>query len=822
MKQGAIASSAAEDRVQWLSLLDLTSITNGDGLYDNIPWTGPTAVLGTSQPPIYIMGDCAQDAYFIIRVSIVAEASTAPSATTSNMVKIMNKVNTPVEQNAYYSILNNKLYVAVDNDFSTSNDKLTSVLLTSNLDSPNDNTVVLKPDGNINNQFTFEVVSPEKRGASDPVEFQIKHIVDDDNNTNGSDLTGLAGPVKTVVCYNAPTIANFDISDFTYKTVNDETESSVTFKVSFNGDNNSNIKGVRAYFSATDISSVAVGDDVLRAQTNPLTSVTITLSDKDLYSSWADLSAGTIDFVPFYDDFEDTGVAVEREVSAQKSYGLYKVEPIASVTASLEGGVIQAATTLKWTGVSGGSYNLVASSSPVDKVRIFKGANYTGDFVDLTTGDIELYAGALALAEWNDAVRSISIPTGFTVISWQQGLDTTGGVTYTSSQSSGLDGVSSMRVSGTAQSSTPNPDGDLSAGIVASGSDFSYVFAADTLSVVPISLALKKQQTLPEVAATDNYYGLAAKTFSGPVTDVTFTPVSVDTSSMAVNVKRGSNVNDLFTTHVAATGSDSSLLNLTASQLCKVAGSVATPLTFVAGTGSSDLMQLHVTGNMPVNQYTLSETLGALLNLKMRLEAGVKYTTQVGSDSVSGQLDSDSVVLPLGPLTVYRVAGTPSVTINNTYTVVDNEILLAFSVNSNGLAAEGLAAVTAILTQESNYTDSTDLQGGVGGTVLLSYSPASNTKSYVVGDVADATNATDNLAAGEIRVESPQNLSDGVYALESGSFTLTLGDLTSSDESKLSCPTTVGFDASRPISVIIIVIDRLGTACRCDVATAPV
>lgn len=732
MKQGASASSASEDRVQWLSLLDLTSITNGDGLYDNIPWA--TAVLGTSQPPIYIMGDCAQDAYFVLRVSIVAEASTAPSATVSNMVKIMNKVNTPVEQNAYYSILNNKLYVAVDNDFSTSNDKLTSVLFTSNLDSPNDSTVVSKPDGNINNQFTFEVASPEKRGASDPVEFQIKHIVDDDNNTNGSDLTGLAGPVKTVVCYNAPTIANFDISDFTYNTVNDDTESSVTFKVSFNGDNDSNIKGVRAYFSATDVSSVAVGDDVLRAaQTNPLTPVTITLSDKDFYNTWADLSAGTIDFVPFYDDFEDTGVAVEREVSAQKSYGLYKVEPNSSVTATLEGGVVQAATTLKWSGVSGSSYNLVASSS------------------------------------------------------------------------------------------TPNPDGDLSAGIVASGSDFSYVFAADTLSVSSISLALKKQQTLPEVPAdfTDNnnyYYGLAAETFSGPVTNVTFTPVSVDTSSMAINVNRGSNVTDLLTTHVAATVSDSSLLNLTASQLCKVAGSVATPLAFYVGAGSSDLMQLHVTGNMPVNQYTLSETLGALLDLKMRLEAGVKYTTQVGSDSVSGQLDSDSVVLPLGPLTVYRVAGTPSVTINNKYTVVNDEILLAFSVNSNGLAAEGLAAVTAILTQESNYTDSTDPQAGVGGTVLLSYSPASNTKSYVVGADASASSSTDKLAAGEVRVESPQNLSDGVYAIESGSFTLTLGDLTSSDASTLSCP-AAGFDASKSISVIIIVIDRLGTACRCDVAT---
>lgn len=727
MKQGAIASSAAEDRVQWLNLLDLTSITNDSGLYTNTPWS--SAVLGASQPPIYIMGDCAKDASFILKVSIVAEASTAPSATISNMVKIMNKVNTPVEQNAYYSILNNKLYIKVDDEFSSSNDKLTSVLLTSNLVSPNDSKVVLKPDGNVNNQFTFEVTSPEKRGASNPVEFQIKHIVDDDNNTNGSDLTGLAGPVKTVVCYNAPTIANFVISDFTYKTVNDDAESSVTFKVSFNGDNNSNIKGVRAYFSATGISSVAVGDDVLRtAQTNPLTSVTITLSDKDLYSRWADLSAGTIEFVPLYDDFEDTGVAVEREVSAQKSYGLYKVEQIASVTASLKGGVVQAATTLKWTGVSGDSYNLVASSS------------------------------------------------------------------------------------------TPNPDGDLSVGIVASGSDFSYVFPADTLSVSSISLALKKQQTLPEVPATDNYYGLAAKTFSA-VTDVTFTPVSVDTSSMTIDVKRGSNVTDLLTTHVAATVSDSSLLNLTASQLCKVAGSVVTPLKFDDGAGSSDIMQLHVTADMPVNQYTLSETLGALLDLKMRLKAGVKYTTQVGSDSVSGQLDSDSVVLPLGPSTVYRVAGTPSVTINNKYTVVNNEILLAFSVNSNGLAAEGLTAVTVILTQESNYTDSTDTQGGVGGTVLLSYSPASNTKSYAVGADASASTATDNLAAGEVRVESPQNLSDGVHAIESGDFTLTLGDLTSS-ESTLSCP-AAGFDASKPISFVLIVTDRLGTACRVDVATPP-
>ena len=330
-----------------------------------------------------------------------------------------------------------------------------------------------------------------------------------------------------------------------------------------------------------------------------------------------------------------------------------------------------------------------------------------------------------------------------------------------------------------------------------------------------MTLNLKKQQTLPQVAGTSSplFITLPAKTWFGPVTDVTFTPVSVNTSSMALTVLRNSNDSQLLISHAAAIVSNSSLLNVTANELTKVVGSVATPLTFSSGTGSSTLLQAPSATNI----HTIPvDALASVLDLRMRVKAGVKYTSKVGSGDVSAQLNSDSVVLPLGPLTPYRVAGVPSVTSNSNskYTVNGDKINIAVSINSNGLAAEGLATVVAFISQDSDYTNAEVQAAGVGGTALAVFGPGS-TRSYAVGTNASASSTTDNLAPGETATTTPENLSHRIGAIKLGSFELTLGTLGAGDVSKFSFPTS-GFNTTAPIQMILIVTTRLGH----DIATA--
>jgi len=658
----------------------------------------------------------------VLAVSLLASgATTRPTATQSNRIRVMNKVNTPsTGETASYNVPSSVLTVNVVN--SDANDKMTGVLFTSNLKSPDDSAVVKNTA--VINSFTFDRTGVTKDSISvltdTECKFKIAYNVTDDNG--GSDITGLQGPVITVPLRNLPSRSNYVITNFDYKTMNDHAQSSFSFNATFNSNNSTNISGLKCYFNTTaDFSSSTkvLVIDVKRSEgivsgSDTVQSITVRLdSISTLFSSWTDLSAGFVEFVPYFTP--TTGSSDLEEVPAQQTrYGIYNVLPIASVPATLEGGVAQAATTLKWTGVAGNSYNLGGAAS-----------------------------------------------------------------------------------------------GDLSAGIVASGSDFSYVFAANTLTAaVEKTLALKKKQTLPVVPGTSSplFITLASNTWYGPVTDVTFTPVSVDTTTMVVTVLRGSNDTQLLTSHAPATGYNSSLLNVTANQLTKVVGPVATPLTFSTGAGSSTV-QAHTA----TNTHTLSgETLASLLELRMRVAAGVKYTSKVGAGtSPVLYLISVSVVLPLGPPTPYRLAGAPLVTSNNKYTVINGKIEVPVSINANGLAVEGLSTVVAFISQNSNYSDSTDTLSGDGATVLAVFGPGSS-RTYTVGSNASAISTTDNLAPGEVATTTSENLSDIIDdGATSSILTLALGTLAVGDATVLSFPAT-GFIPTAPIQIILIITTRLG------------
>ena len=90
---------------------------------------------------------------------------------------------------------------------------------------------------------------------------------------------------------------------------------------------------------------------------------------------------------------------------------------------------------------------------------------------------------------------------------------------------------------------------------------------------------------------------------------------------------------------------------------------------------------------------------------------------------------------------------------------------------------------------------------------------------YDLGPDASATDVSDYLAAGEIRTSIPENLSNGASVIETGEYTLTLGNLTSTDQSKISFPTN-GFILNKTISVVLIAGTRLGTAVKVNAIDA--
>jgi hypothetical protein len=848
MGQGSNASSDEEDRNMWASLLDSPLLSNPDGLYDNIPW--PSQVLGQNQSPLYILGECPQNASLVLKVSIVAPVATLPNGTSSNVVQITNKVNTPVVQPAFYSISNNTLVASVDDEFATSNDILTGVRFTSNMASPNDFVFAQKPGGNTTNKYDFHVanIDSTKRGPSAPVVYQISHVVD----TKTFIATGLKGPETSVVCYNPPTKHNFNLSNVVRNTVNNDAVSSLSFNVAFNNNNNATIKGIRAYFNAANNVSRVFVRDVLLSEQAAL--VTITLSDKSFYSNWANLSAGTLDFVPLYDDFELNGTPIVREVpSEQKAYEIYKVQPISSTPASLVGGLIQKGTTLNWSGDSGSSYSLVDGVTDLSSGIVAAGSNYSYTFSANSLSQGQSMNLNLKKKHTLDAIPQNL--TGFVVSDAAAGTYTnfTGSEPLSSARSNRGIFVAPEKVTVTSLFMNAGAVRSYSYTLTvfktdSNGSNAIYIGSTTTVYESETTGAIDREVFIPynsvvltageqlvvdyilfsagsgdyevrqlpggALPMTVNYmkhiptpvtYGAPAVLEFGPTTVVTFTAASVDTSTMAITVKRDTNATQLKASHAQVALSHPELTNVTIEQLCN--GVI--PLTFSSGPGSTADKQAGSVDNL--YSFTASQ-LGWLQDLKMTLEAGVAYSVKVGSAATVLQ-NSSSVRLDQGPYKALRVAGKPSVSNRSAcYTVESNRISFQLSIDANGLMVEGLSSVTAIIVQNSDFTDASDPNAGNGATMIATFTPAASIKSYDVASPALGNDATDNLAAGETRSVDPEDLSTGVHAIESGAVTLAIGNLGSNDTTWLSLP-AAGFDATKNINVLVIAATQRGSSC---------
>ena len=715
MKQGAIANpTVSEDRTNFIDLLDDPILTNGDGLYSNIP--GTTAVPGSQQPPLYFNASTTAPAASIpgtgysavVAISIVAPDSTRPAATKSNSVKILNKVNTPTaeEANPVYNIESKTLTVGVNDDYAVSYDNLMGVLFTSNLTYPNNSLIKYKPLFNTNNIFTFSVAEPDGRfGAANLCTFTTAYVIEDPN-TN-STITGLNGPSVSIELTKKPTRANYSITNFTYKNMNDDGVSSVNFDVTFNNANFAKILGLNAYFLTREgtgtpaVPSTKVGT-ITRGTQDTQTNITITLSDKSWFNNWPNLKAGGINFIPFYTKIEGSDVVVENP-DGNRLYGLYNVLPIDSTPATLVGGTIESVD---------GTY------------LVWDNANNASTY-DMTV-----------------------------------------------------------------------ENENVSNSITTAANKSKYVFPNLTAGTA-VSAKLKKKVTLPLI---EYEFPIAAITCYGPTTSVTFTPMSISQASMIINVIRGSNATKLIASYANYSYTPLllfAILNVNKVQLVNVVGSVATAIS-----NSLPAVQPPDTNN----EYDISSfSKSTVLNLKMQIEAGIKYTNYIGTQSINSTTDSTVTFLTLPTQTrIYTVAGKSILSmVNPIYTVSTNgSKVIEFSLNANGMKDQGVSSIIAIVAQEGDFTDANDPTSN-GSEAVLSFGPGNSTTRYTNGTPASSTTSTDFLAPNETQTVAPLDMPANLSMIETGSYAIQLGTLDDSDASTLTLPSDA-FNSNNNISIMMI------------------
>lgn len=91
-----------------------------------------------------------------------------------------------------------------------------------------------------------------------------------------------------------------------------------------------------------------------------------------------------------------------------------------------------------------------------------------------------------------------------------------------------------------------------------------------------------------------------------------------------------------------------------------------------------------------------------------------------------------------------------------------------------------------------------------------------------MGTDALSSNTSDSkLASGETAIAVPMDLVAGVHAIETGNYKLSIGNLTGTDSSSISFPST-GFNTSQVIGVTFVAQTRLGYAYTPFIVNSPI
>ena len=317
------------------------------------------------------------------------------------------------------------------------------------------------------------------------------------------------------------------------------------------------------------------------------------------------------------------------------------------------------------------------------------------------------------------------------------------------------------------------------------------------------------------VAGNDNsvHYSEAAT--------LVFNSVSVDVSTMTIDVRRNSNNNNLYIVRGNYTVSQASYLNETEVKLVNNNPKVnlnptASGVSVLSWTGTGGVQPTGT--NVSPNVYSLTGlSLSDALYLQYRVQAGVKYTLQYASENSPANRDStpDYVKLkayPSNNVFLYTIAVRPEVTLSSPIEIdPSNNMIIKMKINAKGLSEEGLQSALFVLAQEGDYTSSADVTVGEGAQVFISFNSSNVSESYIV-----AGNSNPNINPGE---EATMSVTDVPGFNEAsgltGAWKLKVGSLDANDLSVLTFPafnngTYGGFIPTAPLSAVVAVATRVG------------
>jgi hypothetical protein len=397
--QGDATKSLQEN---YVDVIAASMQSNDDGEYANIP--GPAETLGSVQQPIYFRV-CAiptelfsEDQIVKVRVTIVTpNKSTNVGSKESDVSVVVKKISkytmtaaTASEPLFTGSGADGVLAIPINVEESGADLHFVSARFQSNLADANaditqtDADDVDQNDGDDSdddNDHVFDLIvrNPSKRGvgANNAINYTVTYKI---NDPNGGTVS-IKSASYAINVTDEPTSSNYSVTNYSYKTFNDEDQSSFVFNVSFFDGASTGIDGVNVYFQSSnddengsnDISAMPVLY-VPRTSGNSQSNLSVMLtstpaSDSDASSSitvndvdgndsapWLNYRSGTISFVP-YKSPRVFGSILDDDIQIESGPAEADTKPILNIpviempdNVQLVGGVVEShdGTQLTW------------------------------------------------------------------------------------------------------------------------------------------------------------------------------------------------------------------------------------------------------------------------------------------------------------------------------------------------------------------------------------------------------------------------------------------------------------------------------------------
>lgn len=755
--QGDSTKTIQENCIDLLSLTAGDAIENDDGLYPNIP--GTPSVLGSAQPPIYawIPNGFSQQDSVKISVAIVPPSglTTLPAPTESDEVVAVNKIN--------------RYEMTVGPD-SVSEPRFTGTGADGELVVPIHNPTTATTD---DFYFSSAIFSSNLSSPNDSVTQTVSNDGVFDITIEDPSIRGTATTCDYTVAYkiddpNGGTITGPDSILYSIYLKDEPTKDNFTVSNfsynTFNDDGESSFK--------FDIVFNNVGDT--------------SIDGANVYFSSNNDDANNSNDIP-----ETLVLTVERLDGDSQSNLTVTLQSTAPTTSALTDGVkigdsdgVLSSNT--WKNFRSGTITF----KPYYTARVTSSNDAQIEIDDEKTEDI------------------LNIP----VVGLPANVSLTGGV-IESYDDTRLDWDNDLVIYSGLSSITASYD------LALNGADQTNNITANDSYTVDLG---STPSTYTLELCTKVSSNVDANVYYSKKVVVEFDSVSVDESGMNVTVNRGSNdvnLNAQFAAHTTLPNPASNL-NVTEVKLVNNSTSDANTNPEDAGvkvlTCSNNTTSVQV--DATVNSYDLTADeyeQANLINLIMRIEAGVNYTLQYGDSSASNEESTPMYLALNSPSKPYVVATKPSVEILTRYPVTSGpyagQTALSMIINGNGAKNEGAQSVIVIMATEGDYTDANNGSGSGAEIILAFESSNARLRSYTVGASADVTlNSADNLGASEVHILLTENTEGFSESTSTGDFTLVMGTLDNSDASTLYMPADCEFTTS-PISVVVVVSTRLGT-----------